>query len=131
MLIKPDREAPAQAQAEAPAYDFDYLCRCLGMIPLGVDGGAVNLNTILYIQPVVGFVGAMRFHLPEGIKLVITPEEMVELEKRLRAREAEVARIRAEAIERDAQHQINAQMKAANDAMATAALQNKLSRRGS
>lgn len=132
-MKKFDEIPPAQPEApsERPPepYDFEYICRCFGLMPLGPRGLAVNISTVIYTSMPDPVLGAVQFILPEGQSAWMSRDEMVALEARLKEREATVAQLRADQIEREARHQIDAQMRAANDVIANANVQNELRKR--
>lgn len=107
----------------APAYDFEYICRSFGLIQF--DNGALNLGTVLYAMRSTDprNPGGYTFYLPDQHTLNFNAKGMQAIEAALRQREADVARLRAEAIERDAQMEMGAKMRAASDALTYAKLQ--------
>jgi len=113
----------------AEPYDFEYICRCFGLMPMGPKGAAINLSTVIRTSMPDPYLGVVQFVMPEGQVLSVAREEMSALEARLKEREATVARLRAEQIEREARLQIDSQMAAANNAIANAQVAGELKKR--
>lgn len=108
------------------SFDFEHICRSFGLILH--EGGAVNMSVIIAIDREPGS-GFYTFVMPEGVRRTLTDGQMADLDAAIVQREKDVARIRAEAIEREAQTQIRAQMSAANDAIAAANIQSNMTPR--
>lgn len=86
-------------------YDFDYITRSLGLIPIHAGRDAVNPGAIVCLETtdsetVITLHGGERFHL--------VPSAMIELEQTIRRREEEVKARQRENVKEQilAQHEI-------------------------
>ena len=115
-----------------PTYDFDFLCGALGLLPYsGIEGhapfnnvkGAVNITAITNCRFESNNV---VFALYGGEQIVMTEENLAELEALIKRRQEEGRKAKEAAIQHDANMRAQAELNAANRAIADAAMMAKL-----
>lgn len=130
LILGPDGQNPATPEAEAPEaqalYDFEFICRTFNLVQN--RGGAFNPTVILQIHRDAN--GTCVILLPDQLTVVANPEDMAEIEANIKARQADLAKIRTAQIEKDATEKMNAELRAANEAIAQANMMNQLKRPG-
>ena len=107
-----------------PAYDFNFICRALNLIPW--RDGAINATAITNVR--LGTSGDVLITLYGGEELHLYEKDVAELEATIKQRLKESAEMRAEEIRREAELRVNSEIEAANQAMANAAIMGKLQR---
>ncbi len=115
-----------------PPYDFDFICRSLNLIPyqaFGLDDnaifqGAFNAGAIVNLEFTDD--GKIALTLHGGEEILMSGDHLAELEETIKRRSKEIQEIQAEEIKRQAELRIQAELNAANQAMANAAMIGKL-----
>ena len=130
-ILGPDGQTPATTdtpEAEAPAlYDFEFICRTFNLVQC--RHGAFNPTVVLQIHRDEES-GACVLVLPDQITMVETAEGMAQIEASIKTRQADLVKIRKAQIEQDAANKINAELAAANEALAQANMMSQLKRPG-
>ncbi len=125
IILTLDGQQPPEAEAPTP-YDFEFICRTFNLVQN--RGGAFNPTVILQIHRDAN--GTCVIILPDQLTVVANPEDMAEIEANIKARQADLARIRTAQIEKDATEKMNAEINAASRAVQEANMMHQLKRPG-
>lgn len=117
-----------------PTYDLEFFTKALNLIPYnGVENfnqdiavkGAFNAGAVVSVRfdELGGFV-IIKLH--GGEKILMKEEQAAELEATIKRRAHEYQELQAAEIQRRAEMEVQAQLNAANQAMANAAVMGRL-----
>lgn len=95
------------------SYDFDFITRSLGLIPICNNSRAINAGAISFIRPRItetesGEVVWIEIGVHGGESFTLSPEEMAELETTIRRRAEEAKQLQKETFRDNilAQHEV-------------------------